>query len=113
MRLVMVLMRNKVFKNRNTTSSVAYLINMLIMGFWHGVTWYYIAYGLFHGAGLVVNDAWLRKKKTLNKERKAKGLPPLPDNKWTQALGIVVTFHAVMLSFLIFSGFLNELWFKK
>ncbi len=113
MRLVMVLMRNKVFKNRNTTSSVAYLINMLIMGFWHGVTWYYIAYGLFHGAGLVVNDAWLRKKKTLNKERKAKGLPPLPDNKWTQALGIVVTFHAVMFSFLIFSGFLNELWFKK
>ena len=113
MRLVMVLMRNKVFKNRNTTSSVAYLINMLIMGFWHGVTWYYIAYGLFHGAGLVVNDAWLRKKKTLNKERKAKGLPPLPDNKCTQALGIVVTFHAVMFSFLIFSGFLNELWFKK
>ena len=113
MRLVMVLMRNKVFKNRNTTSSVAYLINMLIMGFWHGVTWYYIAYGLFHGVGLVVNDAWLRKKKTLNKERKAKGLPPLPDNKWTQALGIVVTFHAVMFSFLIFSGFLNELWFKK
>lgn len=113
MRIVMVLMRNKVFKNRNTTSSVAYLINMLIMGFWHGVTWYYIAYGLFHGAGLVVNDAWLRKKKTLNKERKAKGLPPLPDNKWTQALGIVVTFHAVMFSFLIFSGFLNELWFKK
>lgn len=113
MRLVMVLMRNKVFKNRNTTSSVAYLINMLIMGFWHGVTWYYIAYGLFHGAGLVVNDAWLRKKKTLNKERKAKGLPPLPDNKWTQALGVVVTFHAVMFSFLIFSGFLNELWFKK
>ena len=113
MRLVMVLMRNKVFKNRNTTSSVAYLINMLIMGFWHGVTWYYIAYGLFHGAGLVVNDAWLRKKKTLNKERKAKGLPPLPDNKWTQALGIVVTFHTVMFSFLIFSGFLNELWFKK
>lgn len=113
MRLVMVLMRNKVFKNRNTTSSVAYMVNMLIMGFWHGVTWYYIAYGLFHGLGLVINDAWLRKKKTLNKERKSKGLPPLPDNKWTHALGIVITFHVVMLSFLIFSGFLHELWFKK
>ena len=113
MRLVMVLMRNKVFKNRNTTSSVAYLINMLVMGFWHGVTWYYIAYGLFHGLGLVVNDAWLRKKKTINKERKSKGLPALPDNKWTQALGVVITFHVVMFSFLIFSGFLNDLWFKK
>ena len=71
MRLVMVLMRNKVFKSRITTSNVAYIINMLVMGFWHGVTWYYIAYGLFHGLGLVINDAWIRKKKTINKERKA------------------------------------------
>ncbi|MGT2847268.1 D-alanyl-lipoteichoic acid biosynthesis protein DltB [Streptococcus massiliensis] len=113
MRLVMVLMRNKVFKNRNVTSGVSYIINMLIMGFWHGVTWYYIAYGLFHGVGLVVNDAWLRKKKTFNKERKKAGRPALPDNRLTQALGMFITFHAVMFSFLIFSGFLNELWFKK
>ncbi|MGT2798651.1 D-alanyl-lipoteichoic acid biosynthesis protein DltB [Streptococcus intermedius] len=113
MRLVTVLIRNKVFKNRNTTSSVAYIINMLVMGFWHGVTWYYIAYGLFHGLGLVVNDAWLRKKKTVNKERKKKNLPLLPDNKWTQAVGIFITFNVVMFSFLIFSGFLNDLWFKK
>ena len=96
MRLVTVLIRNKVFKNRNTTSSVAYIINMLVMGFWHGVTWYYIAYGLFHGLGLVVNDAWLRKKKTVNKERKKKNLPLLPDNKWTQAVGIFITFNVVM-----------------
>ncbi|MGQ5513533.1 D-alanyl-lipoteichoic acid biosynthesis protein DltB [Streptococcus anginosus] len=113
MRLVTVLIRNKVFKNRNTTSSVAYIINMLVMGFWHGVTWYYIAYGLFHGLGLVINDAWVRKKKTVNKERKKKNLPPLPDNKWTQAVGMFITFNVVMFSFLIFSGFLNDLWFKK
>ena len=111
MRMVMVLMRKKVFKNRNVTSGVAYIINMLIMGFWHGVTWYYIAYGLFHGLGLVINDAWLRKKKTINKERKKAGQAPLPDNKWTQAFGIFITFNVVMLSFLIFSGFLNDLWF--
>ncbi|KAA9305644.1 D-alanyl-lipoteichoic acid biosynthesis protein DltB [Streptococcus anginosus] len=113
MRLVTVLIRNKVFKNRNTTSSVAYIINMLVMGFWHGVTWYYIAYGLFHGLGLVINDAWVRNKKTINKERKKKNLPPLPDNKWTQAVGMFITFNVVMFSFLIFSGFLNDLWFKK
>ena len=113
MRLVMVLMRNKVFKNRNLTSSVAYVFNMLLMGFWHGVTWYYITYGLFHGCGLVINDAWLRRKKTLNKNRKNQGKPPLPDNVLTKTLGIVVTFHVVMLSFLIFSGFLDKLWFDK
>ena len=107
------LMRNKVFKNRNTTSNVAYVINMMVMGFWHGVTWYYIAYGIFHGIGLGINDAWLRKKKTINKERKKAGLEPLPENKWTKALGIFITFNTVMLSFLIFSGFLNDLWFTK
>ena len=113
MRMVMVLTRKKVFKNRNVTSSVAYILNMLIMGFWHGVTWYYIAYGLFHGIGLVINDAWVRKKKALNKERKKAGKGSLPENRWIQLLGMVVTFHVVMVSFLIFSGFLNDLWFKK
>lgn len=113
MRIVMVLMRNKVFKNRNVTSGVAYLINMTIMGFWHGVTWYYVAYGVFHGFGLIINDAWIRKKKTINKERKAKGLDPIPDNRWTKALGIFITFNTVMLSFLIFSGFLDQQWFPK
>ena len=113
MRMVLVMTRKKLFKNRNVTSSVAYIINMLIMGFWHGVTWYYIVYGLFHGVGLVINDAWIRKKKTINKERKKAGLPTLPENRWVQLFGMVITFHVVMLSFLIFSGFLNDLWFKK
>lgn len=96
MRMVMVLTRKKVFKNRNVTSSMAYIVNMLIMGFWHGVTWYYIAYGLFHGLGLVINDAWVRKKKTLNKERKKAGKAALPENRWIQLLGMVITFHEMI-----------------
>lgn len=113
MRMVLLMTRKKLFKNRNMTSSVAYILNMLLMGFWHGITWFYIAYGLFHGVGLVMNDAWIRKKKTLNKERKKAGQPPLLENRWAQLLGMVLTFHVVMVSFLIFSGFLNDLWFKK
>ncbi|MDR1605877.1 MAG: D-alanyl-lipoteichoic acid biosynthesis protein DltB [Streptococcaceae bacterium] len=113
MRLVYTLMKHKVFKNRNTTSSVAYLVNMTLMGFWHGVTWYYIAYGIFHGFGLVINDWWIRRKKKRNQLRKKAGQPPLPDNQWTKALGIVVTFHVVMFSLLLFSGFLDKLWFHN
>ena len=105
MRLVMVLMRNKVFKNRNVTSGVAYIINMTIMGFWHGVTWYYISYGVFHGVALVINDWWLRYKK------RHKG--QVPHNKFTEAFAIFFTFNVVMLSFLLFSGFLNQLWFHQ
>ncbi len=44
---------------------------MLLMGLWHGVTWYYIAYGLFHALGLIINDAWIRKKKSINLARKS------------------------------------------
>lgn len=74
MRLVFTMMKNKWFKSRITTSNVAYIANMLLMGFWHGLTWYYIAYGLFHGVGLVINDAWLRYKKKHK----------VPHNKYTE-----------------------------
>ncbi|MGY3742024.1 D-alanyl-lipoteichoic acid biosynthesis protein DltB [Leuconostoc inhae] len=102
MRLVFLIMKKKWFKSRVTVSNIAYIFNMLIMGFWHGLHWYYIAYGLFQGVGMVVNDAWLRYKKKHN----------LPHNKFTEALAIVITFHVVMVSFLLFSGFLDKLWFK-
>ena len=113
MRMVMVLTRKKVFKNRNVTSSVAYIVNMLIMGFWHGVTWYYIAYGLFHGIGLVINDAWIRKKKTLNKERKKSRETALPEKSLDSVAWHgchLPCRHAVILNlFWIF----DDLWFKK
>ncbi|MBM7616596.1 membrane protein involved in D-alanine export [Weissella uvarum] len=111
MRLVLVLTRNKVFKNRNVTSSVAYLVDMLVMGFWHGVTWWYILYGFLHAMGLIVNDWWLRQKKQKNLARKKAGLAPLPSNWFTQGVAIFITFNFTMFTFLIFSGFLNRLWF--
>ncbi|KAA8326020.1 MULTISPECIES: D-alanyl-lipoteichoic acid biosynthesis protein DltB [Leuconostoc] len=102
MRLVFLMMKKKWFKSRVTISNIAYIANMLIMGFWHGLTWYYIAYGLFHGVGLVINDAWLRYKKKHN----------VPHNKFTEILAIIITFHVVMISFLLFLGFLDKLWFQ-
>ncbi len=47
MRLVMVLMRKKYSRAGLPPQILPILSNMLVMGFWHGVTWYYIAYGLF------------------------------------------------------------------
>lgn len=102
MRLVFLIMKKKWIKNRVTTSNVAYIANMLIMGFWHGLHWYYIAYGLFHGVGMAINDAWLRYKKEHH----------VPHNKFTEAFAIFITFNVVMVSFLLFSGFLDKLWFK-
>jgi len=105
MRLVFWFMKHKIFKKPTTTANVTYIINMLIMGFWHGVTWYYITYGLFHGVALVVNDTWLRYKK---KHRQS-----IPHNKFTQVFAIFLTANLVCFSFLIFSGILDKIWFLK
>ncbi|WP_127849061.1 D-alanyl-lipoteichoic acid biosynthesis protein DltB [Lacticaseibacillus hulanensis] len=101
MRVTFYIMKHRLIKKRVHISQVAYLINFLIMGFWHGVTWYYIVYGLFHACAIIINDMWLRKKKKSH----------LPSNRWTKALAIGITFNVVCLSFLIFSGFLDTLWF--
>ncbi len=104
MRFVFMATKKRWFKNRNTLSAVAYMLNMLTMGFWHGVTWYYIFYGFLHGLALIGNDAWLRyKRKHLN----------IKSTAVTRGVGRFITFNFVVLSFLIFSGFLNQLWFGR
>ncbi|CAK8054545.1 D-alanyl-lipoteichoic acid biosynthesis protein DltB [Eupransor demetentiae] len=104
MRFVFMMMKKKVIKNRITISNIAYVLNMFIMGLWHGLTWYYIVYGLFHGVGLMVNDMWLRFKK--------KHRDKIPHNKFTEWFAVFLTFNVVMFSFLIFCGFLNKFWFN-
>lgn len=102
MRFTFFAMKKKLIKNRIHLSQVAYIVNFLIMGFWHGLTWYYIVYGIFHAMAIIINDMWLRFKK----KHKIK------HTKYTEAVAIFVTFNVVCFSFLIFSGFLNNLWFN-
>ncbi|MGY3765878.1 D-alanyl-lipoteichoic acid biosynthesis protein DltB [Vagococcus vulneris] len=101
MRLMFTLMKKKVFKSRIVASNVGYLALFFLMGLWHGLTWYYIVYGLYHACLIIINDAWIRYKK----KRKNK----LPSNKFTHAFSVFITFNAVCFSFLIFSGFLDVL----
>ncbi|MFC4761112.1 D-alanyl-lipoteichoic acid biosynthesis protein DltB [Fructobacillus durionis] len=105
MRFVFLFLKHKWIKNRNTVSTIAYFVNMLVMGFWHGLTWYYILYGFMHGAALAGNDAWIRFK------RKHKQV--IPHNKFTEGFAVVLTFHFVMLTFLVFCGFLDTFWFHR
>ncbi|EOT51427.1 MULTISPECIES: D-alanyl-lipoteichoic acid biosynthesis protein DltB [Enterococcus] len=103
MRLMFTLMKKKVFKSRIVSSNVGYFALFLLMGVWHGLTWYYLLYGVYHAAWICLNDAWIRyKKKHKN----------LPSNRLTYLLAIFLTFNGVCISFLIFSGFLDTLFFK-
>ncbi len=53
-RYVLNAMRKKKFKKRTTASHIAQIITMFTMGLWHGLTWYYIVYGLYQGIALVL-----------------------------------------------------------
>lgn len=98
-------MKHKIFKNRKTIANFSYIVNMLIMGLWHGETWFYIEYGLIHGVALVIND-WLSSFKKKHSDI-------IPSNKYTQMFSIFVTFNFVCFTFLIFSGELNKFLFHK
>lgn len=104
MRLVFYVIKHKWIKNKITVANLGYITLFMIMAIWHGETWYYMAYGLFHGFAMIINDAWIRFK------RKHKDV--LPSNNFTKVMSTFFTFNAVCFSFLIFSGFLNTLWFK-
>ena len=100
MRLMYTLLKKKVFKSRIVASNVGYFALFLIMGCWHGLTWYYIAYGAYMALAICVNDAWLRFKRKHRQQ--------IPQNKWTHALAVVITFNVFAVGLLIFSGILNK-----
>lgn len=97
-RLLMSFVRRKTFANRHVASHVALVVNMGLMGVWHGTTWYYIAYGLYHGVLLVLNDLYERKSRFYAAHKNA---------AWYRVAAIMVTFHLVAFGFLVFSGRLN------
>lgn len=96
-RFVLNSMRKKIFKSRIYASHVGQLLTMFIMGLWHGITPYYIIYGLYQGVTLVLTDIYERKSKFYKKHKK---------ERWFQYVQIVVTFNITCFGLLIFSGYL-------
>ncbi|CEI73574.1 MULTISPECIES: D-alanyl-lipoteichoic acid biosynthesis protein DltB [Romboutsia] len=89
-------MRKKRFKSRATAGRVAQMITMLVMGFWHGLTWFYIVYGIYQGLALVLTDIYQKKSKFYKKHKK---------EKWFEYVQIFVTFNIACFGLLIFSGY--------
>ena len=72
--------------------------SMLTMGLWHYVDLNWLAWGLYHGTGLVIVARWERWKKKRKKARKKAGLPPAAGyEKFTRWLGYPATFLYVAL----------------
>ena len=94
-RVLMQVIRKKWFKNRLHNAGYAYMVNMLVMGFWHGISVSYIAYGFYHGI-LMSGFEIYQKKSTFYKKHKNK--------TWYKLISWFVTMNLVMVGFFIFSG---------
>jgi len=95
MRFLLAAAKGKWFKSKHTASYLGLFLTFGIMGFWHGTEWYYILYGFYHATILCFYDAFARWNKTRN--YLTGGL------KW-KIVNILLTFHAVSLGLLLFSG---------
>ena len=94
-RVLMQVIRKKWFKNRLHNATYAYMVNMLVMGFWHGLSVSYIVYGFYHGV-LMAGFEVYQKKSNFYKTNKNKN--------WYKLLSWFVTMNLVMVGFFIFSG---------
>ena len=94
-RVLMQVIRKKWFKNRLHNAIYAYMVNMLVMGFWHGLSVSYIVYGFYHGV-LMAGFEVYQKKSNFYKKNKNKN--------WYKLLSWFVTMNLVMIGFFIFSG---------
>jgi len=94
-RVLMQVIRKKWFKNRLHNATYAYMVNMLVMGFWHGLSVSYIIYGFYHGV-LMAGFEVYQKKSNFYKKNKNKN--------WYKLLSWFVTMNLVMVGFFIFSG---------
>ena len=94
-RFIMLSTKKKWFKTRLNRAAVGFLVDMGLMGAWHGLTPSYLAYGLYHGLLLAGTEVY-QKKSGFYKKNKGK--------KWYRALSWFVTVHLVVFGFFLFSG---------
>ncbi|RXK18100.1 D-alanyl-lipoteichoic acid biosynthesis protein DltB [Macrococcus sp. DPC7161] len=95
MRFVFFVTKKKLIKDKLLISNIGFMLNFMIMGIWHGVEWFYIVYGLYHGVLFVAYGYY---------EQYRKKHPYKINAKVMDIIGIIITFHVVAFGFLIFSG---------
>lgn len=94
-RFIMDSMKKKRFKKRANAAFVGFIINMMVMGVWHGLTADYILYGLYHGLLLGFTEKYQKNSKFYKKNK---------NERWYKVSSWFVTMNLVMFGFLIFSG---------
>lgn len=95
MRFVRVATKRKLFSSRVQTACAGYVVNMALMGAWHGLTVDYLAYGLYHGLLLAATEVY-QKRCAFHKRNRKK--------TWYKVLSWFITLQLVVIGFALFSG---------
>ena len=66
------------------------------MGLWHGAGWHFVLFGMTHGVYIVIYNVWVKIIKLTPEDKKIK------KNKFTDYIGQLITFLAIIFSFVIF-----------
>ncbi|MCB6610940.1 D-alanyl-lipoteichoic acid biosynthesis protein DltB [[Clostridium] symbiosum] len=93
--------RKKRFKKRLNGAAVGLILNMTIMGLWHGLEPHYIIYGIYHGILMAITEIYQKKSKFYSRNK---------EKQWYKFLSWFVTINLVMFGFLIFSGHIQQIW---
>lgn len=93
--------RKKWFKDRLARAAAGLMVNMILMGMWHGLEGRYLAYGIYHGFLLSATEIWQRKSGFYQRHK---------EKAWYKAASWFATLNLVMFGFLIFSGRAWEAW---
>jgi alginate O-acetyltransferase complex protein AlgI len=78
---------------------VCHLSTMMVIGLWHGVTWAFLLWGVWHGLGLFVHKIWTDRTRKWYISLKDK---PRTKRAWT-IVGVFMTFHFVALGWVWFA----------
>lgn len=98
MRFLLAASKGKWFKGKHTASYLGLFLTFGIMGVWHGLTVYYVLYGLYHATLLSAYDWFAR----WNKEHKWWG-----SSRLHNFADVLLTFHVICFGLLLFSGRLH------
>jgi alginate O-acetyltransferase complex protein AlgI len=72
---------------------------MLVIGLWHGVTWGFIVWGLWHALGLFIHKVWSDRTRLYYIQLRER--PRL--GQWIGVAGTLITFHYVVVGWVWFA----------
>ncbi len=81
------------------------LLVMALCGLWHGAAWHFVAWGVWHGAGLAVTAVFSRRSSGLGPGSSQKvGPARLAAPSWRRLIGLLLTFHFVCFGWVLFAA---------